>query len=166
MGLFSSKPKRNFLELLGLNIGSDLESQLVEQSNENDFVDYIADIKENFELFDNAKFRIFGQKKDLSGNTSFNLILENNGSSVTFGKIQEMVNTIASEYGKDRTGKTKWTNEDEDAISSYWEGREWIIDSKGKSFKEFEIGCIAINLHFDIEEGIDLSVLGANQLIN
>ena len=165
MGLFSSKPKRNLLDIIGFNISLDIEPQLKELSKEIDFVDYVVDIKENFELFDKAVFRFFGSKKDLSGNTSFNLILENDGSSVTFGKIKEMVDVISSEYGKDRTGKAKWSIEDEDAVSVYWEGREWIIDKKGKSYKDFKSGCIQFNLHFNLEEGISFSILGANQLI-
>ena len=165
MGLFSSKQRRNLLDILGLKINANIESQLIEQSRENDFIDYVFNIKENFELFDKAIFRIFGQNKDLSGNTSFNLILENYGSSITFEKIKKIVNAISSEYGKDRTGKAKWSADDENAISNYWEGREWIIDKKGKTFKEFKKGCVQINLHYEIEEGIDFSILGANNLI-
>ena len=165
MGLFSSKQKRNLLDILGLKINPDLESQLTEQSRENDFIDYVVDIKENFELFDKAVFRIFGQDRDLSGSNTFNLILENDGSTITIEKIKKIVNAISSEYGKDRTGKAKWSAEDENTISNYWEGREWIIDKKGKSFKEFKKDCVQINLHFELEEGIDFSILGANNLI-
>jgi len=165
MGLFSSKPKRNLFDILGLKINADLESQLTEQSRENDFIDYIVNIKENFELFDKIIFRIFGEDKDLSGNTSFNLIFENDGSSITFEKIKNIVNAISSEYGKDRTGKAKWSTDDENTISSYWAGREWIIDKQGKSFKEFKKGRVQINIHFELEEGIDFSILAANNLI-
>lgn len=166
MGLFSSKPKPNFLDFIGLQINSELEPKLNEGPKENDFTDYFIDIKERFELFNRAIFRIFGHKKDLSGNSSFNLILENDGQSVTINKIKEMVNSISSEYGKDRNGKSNWNQDDENAISTYWEGREWIIDRKGKTYRDYKKGCIQINLHFNLDEGIDFSILGANQLMN
>jgi hypothetical protein len=166
MGLFSSKQKRNFLDILGLQISPELESRLIEISKEDSFTDYATDIKENFELFDRAVFRIFGHKKDLSGNSSFNLILENNGQSITINKIKEMVDSISNEYGKDRTGKSKWNVDDDKAISTYWEGREWIIDKKGNTYRDFKGDCIQINLHYNLDEDINFSILGANDLIN
>jgi len=166
MGLFSSKPKANFLDIIGLNISTELESRLKENSKEDSYTDYSVDIKENFELFDRAIFRIFSHKPDLSGDSSFNLILENDGQSVTIEKIKRMVDSIASEYGKDRTGKGKWTKNDENTISTYWEGREWIIDQKGKTYSTNKIGRIQIDFHYRPDEGIDLSVLGANNLLS
>jgi len=67
MGLFSSKPKKNIFEILGLNISSEMESKLVLISEEEDYIDYSIDIQDNFELFDRAIFRIFSHKPDLSG---------------------------------------------------------------------------------------------------
>ena len=166
MGLFSSKPKRNFLDILGLQISPELESRLVEISKEESFTDYAVDIKENFELFGRAIFKFFDHKKNLTGSASFNLILENTGQSLTINKIIKLVDCISAEYGKDRTGKTKWNEEDENTISTYWEGREWIIDKKGNSYSDYKPHCIQINLHFHLEEGIEFSILSANNLIN
>ena len=96
MGLFSSKPKRNLLDIIGLTINPTIESQLTQTSKSDGFTDYACEIQENFKLFDKATFRIFGHQKDLSGNSSFNLILESKGQSVTINKIKEMVNSIIS----------------------------------------------------------------------
>jgi len=166
MGLFSSKPKRNFLDILGLQVNQELQSKLVEASKEDSFTDYSVDIIENFKLFDKAVFRIFSHKPDLSGDSSFNLLLENAGQSVTIEKIQIMVDLISNEYGKDRNGKGKWNDNDDNSISTYWEGREWIVDKKGNTYNDFKSGCIQINLHFNLDEGIDFSILGASTLIN
>lgn len=94
------------------------------------------------------------------------MILENNGQSITIEKIQILVNAITREYGKDRTGKVNWNDSDDRSISTYWSGREWIIDKKGNSLKDFISGCIQINLHFSLDGGIDFSILGANTLMN
>lgn len=166
MGLFSSKPKRNFLDILGLKISPELESRLVEIAKEESFTDYAVDINDNFELFGRAIFRFFDHKKNLSGSTTFNLMLENTGQSLTINKIIEMVDRISTEYGKDRTGKTKWNETDENTISTYWEGREWIIDKKGNIYSDYKHNCIQINLHFSLTDGIDFSILGANNLIS
>ena len=140
---------------MGLHITPELESKLIESSREDSFTDFSVDIKENFKLFDRAIFRVFSHKPDLSGDSSFNLILENDGQSVTIEKIQRMVDTITNEYGKDRTGKAKWDVQDDNAISTYWEGRQWILDKKGNTLKDFKSGCIQINLHFNLDDGID-----------
>jgi len=40
MGLFSSKPKRNFFVILGLTVNQETESKLNERSNNGDYIDY------------------------------------------------------------------------------------------------------------------------------
>jgi hypothetical protein len=139
---------------------------LEEVSVENDFTDYEVFISENFMLFDKAIFRIFGSKKDISGATSFNLIFDNSNQPVTMRKIQHLVDTISEVYGKDRNGKSRWTGSDGSSISKYWEGREWIIDIKGNSYSDFGENCIQINFHYDSGNGVSLSILGANALVN
>jgi hypothetical protein len=166
MGLFSSNSKKNFFDLLGLQIDEATEAKLKEIEKTTDFTDYSTDIKENFKIVDTGTFRFFGHLKDLSGKESFNLILSNKEQSLTINKIKEIVNAIADEYGKDRRGNGKWTAEDDKAISTYWEGREWIIDSKGNALKELKENSAQINLNFNLDDGIDFSILGANNLIN
>jgi hypothetical protein len=109
---------------------------------------------------------MFEHKPDLSVNSSFNLLFENTSQSISIEEIKRIVDIISVEYGKDRTGKGKWTKNDENAISTYWEGREWIIDQKGKTYSTNKIGRIQINLHYSPDEGLDLSVLGANYLLS
>lgn len=113
-------------------------------------------------MFDNAIFRIFGDNKDLSGDATFNLILENKKQTITIKKIVELVNIFSSEYGSDRRGMSKWTDIDSKRVSTYWEGREWIVDATGKSFREYQDGCSQINLFFNPKEGIEFSILNAN----
>ncbi len=165
MGLFSFKKKKNVLDILGLTIDSTLENKLTEASVESNFTDFEVNISEKFGLFDKATFRIFGGKKDVSGLTSFNLILENTNQSVTIDKIQNFVDTFSREYGNDRTGKSKWQESEANSLTTYWEGREWILDLKGNNHKDFKDNCIQVNFHFDTDEGISLSLLGANQIV-
>ncbi|MCA6515123.1 MAG: hypothetical protein IM577_05920 [Chitinophagaceae bacterium] len=165
MGLFSFNSKKNFYDLLGLQINETTEAELKETDKTADFTDYSTDIKENFKIVDTATFRFFGHQKDLSGKSSFNLIFSNKGQSLTINKIKEIVNAIANEYGKDRRGNGKWTPDDDRAISTYWEGREWIIDIKGNSHKELIENSAQINLIFNLDDGIDFSILGANNLV-
>lgn len=166
MGLFSFNSKKNFYDILGLQMDETTEAKLKETEKTTDFTDYSTDVKENFKIIDTATFRFFGHQKDLSGKSSFNLIFSNKEQSITINKIKEIVNAIANEYGKDRRGNGKWTSEDDKAISTYWEGREWIIDSKGNSFKDLKENSSQINLIFNLDDGLDFSVLGANNLIN
>ena len=156
MGLFSSKPKRNLLDILGFQVNLEMESKLVEISKEIEFTDYEINIEENFKLFDKVIFRIFGHKKDLSGESQFNMLFKNDGQSLTIEKIEELVNAISNEYGKDRNGKSVWHSNDDNDILTYWAGRSWIIDKKGN---------VHINLNWNIDEGIDFYVLTANRLI-
>jgi len=165
MKLFKSKQKENFLEFLGIQINQELESELLEISVEENYTDYSLDIVENFELFDTVVFRIFNHQRDLSGNSSFNLLFVNLEKSVTFGKIENLINSICNVYGKDRNGKSYWNETDDNTISQYWEGREWILDKNGNSLKNIKSDCIQINLHFDLEKGIDFSIVGAHLLV-
>jgi len=166
MGLFSSNSKKNFFDFLGLQIDKTFEDKLKELEKNNNFTDYFSDVQENFKIIDTATFRFFGHIKNLSGNESFNLILSNKGQSITINKIKEIVNAITNEYGKDRRGNGKWTSEDDKAISTYWEGREWIIDNKGNTHKDLKDNCAQINLIFNLDDGLDFSVLGAHSLIS
>ena len=154
--------KRNILEILGIKIDQKLISGLVETSKENNFTDYTTEIIENFELFDTAIFRTFDNSKNLLESTSFNLILENKNQSVTISKISEFVDTITLEYGEDRRGLLLWTDDDNSTISTYWLGREWIVNKHGETFREFSAGCSQINFRYDNEYGIGLSILVAN----
>ncbi len=165
MGLFSSKQKENILEIFGLQFNPEIELKMIEENKTEDYNDFSIEISENFNLFDKAVFRFFSDKPDLSGNTSFNLFFKNDGQSVTFEKIQILVDTLVNEYGKDRTGNSKWTISDENAIGTYWEGREWILDKKGKSYKEIKTDRFHIGIHYDIEDGIDFEILGASILM-
>ena len=165
MGLFSSKSKKNFFDLLGIKIDSSIESKLIESDKTDKFTDYTCNIQENFKLVDFVTFRFFGQKKDLSGNESFNIVFQNKGQSITINKVKEIVNAISNEYGKDRKGNSKWTNDDDKDISTYWEGREWIIDQNGNSHNELKEKCAQVNFIFNVDDGIDFSILGANYLI-
>ncbi len=165
MGFFTSKQKKKAFQVLEIEMNDKLLSKLVETQKQNGFTDYSVEISEKFKLFDNAIFRSFENTKELTTKTSFNLILENQNQSVTINKVKDLVNSFSSEYGNDRNGKSKWTDEDDKAISTYWQGREWIIDSKGKSQKNFEKDCCQINFHFNIEEGVNFSILGANSQI-
>jgi len=165
MGLFSFKSKKNLFEVIGLQLNSNLESKL-EKTNETDsFIDYSVKIKDNFDVFNNATFRFFDKKKDLSGTSSFNIIFESKDMGLTINKIKNIVDTISKEYGKDRRGKGKWTNEDDNSITTYWEGREWIINSKGKTHTKIKKNCAQINLHFHLDEGIDFAIIGASNLV-
>ncbi|WP_291104074.1 MULTISPECIES: hypothetical protein [unclassified Flavobacterium] len=165
MGFFTSKPKKKALQILEIEITDSLLSKLVETQKLNGFTDYSIEISEKFKLFDIAIFRSFENTKELTNETSFNLILENKNQSITINKVKELVNSFSAEYGNDRNGKSKWTNEDDKAISTYWEGREWILDSKRKSQKVFEKDCCQINFHFNLDDGVDFSILGANSQI-
>ena len=162
MGFFTSKPKKKAFEILEIEITKSFLSKLIETENIHGFTDFSTDISEKFKLFDTAIFRSFENTKELTNKTSFNLILENKIQSITINKVKELVNSFATEYGSDRNGESKWTNEDDNAISTYWTGREWIIDNKGKSQKIFGNECCQINIHFNLDEGIDFSILGAN----
>jgi len=165
MGLFSSKPKENILEIFGLQFNPEIESKMIEENKTEDYTDFSIEISENFNLFDKATFRFFSHEPDLSGNTSFNLFFENDGQSVTLEKIQILVDTLVNVYGKDRTGNSKWTMADENAIGTYWEGREWVLDKKGKSYKEISSDRFHIGIHYNLEDGIDFEILGASTLM-
>lgn len=162
MDINSPHLKRKILEILGIQITPDLIFRLIETNKNDAFTDYTAEIIENFELFDTAIFRTFDHNKNLNENSAFNLILENKTKEVTVSKIKNLVNTITLEYGKDRRGKLDWTNEDDKGISTYWTGREWIVDKNKNTLEEFEAGCSQINFSFDFDDGIGLSILGAN----
>lgn len=165
MGLFSSKPKESILKIFGLQFDPELQEKLIEKDKTEDYTDFSIEISERFNLFDKATFRFFSDKPDLTGNTSFNLFFSNDGQSVTLEKIQILVDTLVNEYGKDRTGNSKWTIADENAIGTYWEGREWILDKKGKSFKEIKSDRFQIGIHYDLEDGIDFEIIGASTLM-
>ena len=165
MGFFTSKPKKKAFQTLEIEMTDNLLSKLVETQKQNGFTDYSIEISEKFKLFDIAIFRSFENTKELTNKTSFNLILENKKQSITINKVKELVNSFSTEYGNDRNGKSKWTDEDDKAISSYWQGREWILDSKNKSQKVFEKGYCQINFQYNTDEGINFSILGANTQI-
>ena len=166
MGFFTSKPKKNVFQLLEIELTENFLSNLTEKQKHTNSTDYSAEISERFKLFDIAIFKSFQNTKILTNETSFNLILHNKNQSITINKVIELVNAFSLEFGNDRNGKSKWTNQDDAAISKYWEGREWIINSKGKSQKNFVNDCSQINLHFNIETGVEFSILGANNQIN
>ncbi|KAA1244550.1 hypothetical protein [Aquimarina sp. RZ0] len=166
MGIFSKK-KRGFIQFLNLKFEQDLESESIKSNKTEKYTDYIIDASENFDLFDYAIIRNFEHKKDLSGNSSFNLIMGSHNKSATIDKLTKIVDSIVIEYGKDRNGNGKWTEKDSRQITDFWLGREWIINSKGKSISgsKLDKNCYQINLHFDSENGISLSILGASLLM-
>ena len=165
MGLFSSKPKQNIFEIFDVQLHPELEKNMVEENKTEDYTDFSIGITENFDLFDKAVFRFFGDKPDLSGNTSFNLFFKSESKSFTLEKIKNLVDTLVNQYGKDGNGNSKWTISDENAIATFWEGREWILDIKGRSHKEMTTDCFHLGIHYDLEGGIDFEILGASILM-
>jgi len=154
--------KRRVLDILGIHITPDLILGLKETNKNDRFTDYTTEISENFELFDTAIFRTFDHDKNLNESSSFNLILENKTKEVSVSKIKNLVDTITFEYGKDRRGRLFWNDEDDKRIMTYWSGREWIIDKNRQTLEDFEAGCSQINFRFNFDDGIGLSILGAN----
>ena len=119
-------------------------------------------------MFSGVIIRIFGTELDLSGKSTFNLLfIENEEEDSPISKMKELINVISNEFGKDRRGKGKWSSEDENRITSFWEGREWILDKKGKTYKEFGSGMSQANLLFNIDSksGVEFSILQANNLL-
>ena len=165
MGFLLFKTKKNFFDILGLKVNSALEKKLTEVKFESRFTDYSVPISDNFGLFDIATFRIFGGKKDISGQTDFNLILGSINSRTTINKIQNFIDTITKEYGNNRMGNGKWQESEVDSLINYWDGREWILDLKGNNYTQFQDNCFQVNFSFDMKDGICLAIIGAHQIV-
>lgn len=166
MGIFTFKKKKDLFAALGINFNEEFQRKLQVENQTKDFTDYSTSIKDDFGLFQKAVFKIFGDNKDIMGNSSFNLILKNKRNNPKIKDIKKLVNSISEKYGNDRNGKGKWAKEDQSSISTYWTGREWIVDKNGKNYKKFEKDCSQINLYYNIGDEIEFSILGANNLIN
>ncbi len=165
MELIKLKKKNNILDILGLNIIKINETQLKDSTKEKGYTDYMKGLDNCFGIFDIITVRSFSFNQDLSGNASFNLILNHSEKvGVSMDALKKLVNTISSEYGIDGNGSSQWTEDDSFGFHDHWEGREWILDKKGKSHKEFSKEHVQVNLSYYNGEA-ELSILEANKLV-
>lgn len=108
-----------------------------------------------FDVFDLVQFRIFFDKDSLTGTNPVNVKLLSSAKASNLKRLHSITNTIIELYGEDDYRKGSWDEEDEQAFSDKSFRRVWTIE-RGESF---------ISVEFTEEEGITLSILFFNNLI-
>jgi hypothetical protein len=164
MNIFSYKKKSDIFEIIGLKIDSILEQNLTEINATPNYKDYGIFFKDNFDVFNYAIFKIFGGKKDLSGESSINLILGAAGRDISIDKIINLVNILFNEFGFDKSGNGKIIDSEIDSLSSFWIGREWLLDINFNEQKEFNADSFMLSVYLHSEQNIQLTIMGANKL--
>lgn len=155
----------SIFEILGFKFDETTENRLFQLRVQEKFTDYALFFNDRFGIFDYAIFRIFGGKKDISGDSSMNIIFKSVYNDVTIDKIRIAIDYLFNEYGSDTRGEGKLSESEAISMKSFWFGRSWIFDLNGNKHSIFQQNGYQIDFHQNSNNEFQISILGANRLL-
>ncbi len=157
-----NKPK-NILELFSFDITkffSDNDYEEV-QSNDIDGIFMVEFEKQlphvELSLFDKVVFRMFNNKKNITGSNHVNITFPANDRYITKSRMKSLVNTLFDIYGHDDEHRGEWSETDDQDYADKTLEREWIL-GEGKEI-------YTIKLSFTEKYGFLVKILFFNHLI-
>jgi hypothetical protein len=167
MGLFSKSKPKTLFSLLKMNpdevYSLNYEKISEEPNNQGQIVyTYRANLnKVELGIFDYVELVCWNPDLDFSKH-SFNLFFKHRTGPPTKGKVRDITNLLASEFGTDEMGEKNITDQDIRLIDQgYWTGRSWYFDEAGKNKGNILEGSAGYNmmLNFSPDEGMSLNVI-------
>lgn len=151
MGLFSSKPKKTLLEVIGIDLTQYPDDSFMTEEEINEsgtkITNHISYFGEGYFLNLFSKLRVVTFENSMAKNFIFSCPVYD---GINKSSLSHLVDSIFDIYGKDSSGNGRFTSDDWNDIKDeeYWSGRMYTDD-------KYATACM---LSYDNEEGLGFTI--------
>ncbi|MFT4073647.1 MAG: TIR domain-containing protein [Dysgonamonadaceae bacterium] len=168
----------SLLNYLNFDINKIIENSIqlykAEEDGKIKYIDYNTDLPKPFlNIFTKVKIRIFGENKLFDSDIQTHLFFYTINNIIKLDDIKSITKQISSIYGNDNSNLGELEDYEINNINEFgsWSGRFYCFNSEHKlniSNNRNEAPMYDIFLNYDefLDEGLKLSVIGFNDLVN